>query len=418
MSTPSSKAHNRGETQTQPATGINDPIHAPDLPPRAGQIGASGASGKDDPVVLAYAPKYVREAAARAKTEQQVLETPLCPDELPGGSGYGAAERVLDPQDVASLQRSGTADEQQNAQPSSARTTADDADLKRLEASLRWLQRHQAASMRLPPAANLPPPRVRSSDALGRLETMPEAIRPTLRSLEPTRLTPPPTGMDRYPNTMLAISIACTFLAAIVYGWMQIDQSANSTAPTEIPASQLASLAALSSAGDAADREQYSRPEGPLPASSETKTDEVAGAQSLSPAPTAPQATSAALPAAMASPPDTVGSLAPTTASAPDTAAPPVRTLSVEEVALLVEQGKKYIAVGDVVTARTIFRRAADAGNATAALALAATYDPIVLAKLGVLGMGADVEKARAWYQMAESYGSAEATERLQVLGK
>jgi len=89
-----------------------------------------------------------------------------------------------------------------------------------------------------------------------------------------------------------------------------------------------------------------------------------------------------------------------------------------EEVALLVEQGQKYIAVGDVVTARTIFRRAAESGDATAALALAATYDPMVLAKLGVLGMGADVEKARAWYQMAESYGSAEATQRLQVLGK
>jgi TPR repeat protein len=215
---------------------------------------------------------------------------------------------------------------------------------------------------------------------------------------------------------MLAISIACTVLAAIVYGWMQIDQSTSSTTPTAMPASPLESLAAVSSAGDAADREQYSRREDPLPVSSETRTDEVAGTQSLSPAPTALQTTSAARPAATASPPDTAASLAPAAATAP--ASRPARTLSMEEVALLVEQGQKYIAVGDVVTARTIFRRAAESGDATAALALAATYDPMVLAKLGVLGMGADVEKARAWYQMAESYGSAEATQRLQVLGK
>jgi len=33
-----------------------------------------------------------------------------------------------------------------------------------------------------------------------------------------------------------------------------------------------------------------------------------------------------------------------------------------------------------------------------------------------VLGMGADVEKARSWYQKAESLGSQEATKRLSVL--
>jgi len=115
-------------------------------------------------------------------------------------------------------------------------------------------------------------------------------------------------------------------------------------------------------------------------------------------------------PAAMAIP-------APATSS-PSAAPAAARTLSAEQIRLLVEQGEKYIAVGDVVAARTIFQRAAEAGDATAALALAATYDPIVLAKLGVMGMGADVEKARAWYQMAESYGSAEASQRLLVLNK
>jgi K+ potassium transporter integral membrane domain len=37
-------------------------------------------------------------------------------------------------------------------------------------------------------------------------------------------------------------------------------------------------------------------------------------------------------------------------------------------------------------------------------MALGATYHPNVLAKLGVVGMGADVEKARSWYRKAESH--------------
>ena len=82
------------------------------------------------------------------------------------------------------------------------------------------------------------------------------------------------------------------------------------------------------------------------------------------------------------------------------------------------KKGEQFIAAGDVVTARIAFQRAAEAGDATAALALAATYDPTILAKLGVMGMGADVEQARIWYRMAESYGSTEATQRLQLLDK
>jgi TPR repeat protein len=60
-----------------------------------------------------------------------------------------------------------------------------------------------------------------------------------------------------------------------------------------------------------------------------------------------------------------------------------------------------------VVTARIVFQRAAEAGDANAALALGATYDPTVLAKLGVAGLG--LEKARTWYQKAESLDCASA---------
>ena len=92
------------------------------------------------------------------------------------------------------------------------------------------------------------------------------------------------------------------------------------------------------------------------------------------------------------------------------------RVLDPEEIELLVKQGEQFIAAGDMVTARIVFQRAAGAGDAVAAVALGGTYDPIVLAKSGVAGLSADVEKARTWYRKAESLGSAEATRRLALL--
>ena len=52
------------------------------------------------------------------------------------------------------------------------------------------------------------------------------------------------------------------------------------------------------------------------------------------------------------------------------------------------QQGEQFVASGDLVTARLVFQRAAEAGDATAALAMGATYDPTVLAKLGARGIG------------------------------
>jgi TPR repeat protein len=80
------------------------------------------------------------------------------------------------------------------------------------------------------------------------------------------------------------------------------------------------------------------------------------------------------------------------------------------------KHGEQFIAAGDVVTPRLAFQRAAEAGDAKAAVALGATYDPSVLAKLGVVGISADVAKARSWYQKAEKLGSPEARRRLEVL--
>jgi TPR repeat protein len=92
--------------------------------------------------------------------------------------------------------------------------------------------------------------------------------------------------------------------------------------------------------------------------------------------------------------------------------------LEPEEIDVLIAQGQKFIADGDIVTARLIFERAARAGNATAALALAAAYDPIMLSKLRVLGVDTDMEKALLWYQRAQTLGSAQAIERLRALAE
>ena len=109
--------------------------------------------------------------------------------------------------------------------------------------------------------------------------------------------------------------------------------------------------------------------------------------------------------------------LPPSATAAP--APPPskaIRALDPEEIEVLIRQGERLVAAGDLVTARTVLQRAAEAGDATAATALAATFDPIVLARLGVLGVDADVEKARTWYQTAERLGSNEASRRLRAL--
>jgi hypothetical protein len=102
--------------------------------------------------------------------------------------------------------------------------------------------------------------------------------------------------------------------------------------------------------------------------------------------------------------------------TAPPSATKVVRALQPEEIMLLVQQGEKFITDGDIAAARVMFERAAKAGDAAAALALAAAYDPLVLAKLRVFGVDTDVDKARVWYEKAKSMGAAEAAERLNAL--
>ncbi len=92
------------------------------------------------------------------------------------------------------------------------------------------------------------------------------------------------------------------------------------------------------------------------------------------------------------------------------------RRLGPEEIKLFVTRGEQLLATGDIVAARIVLQRAAESDDAAAALALGAAYDPNVLARLGVVGISADLEKARTWYHKAESLGSADARRRLGLL--
>jgi hypothetical protein len=83
----------------------------------------------------------------------------------------------------------------------------------------------------------------------------------------------------------------------------------------------------------------------------------------------------------------------------------------------LVGKGTEQLRDGDIAGARLYFQRAADIGFAPAAFALAETYDPHELARLGVQGMQPDPAAARQWYERALQLGAPEATQRLQRLG-
>jgi TPR repeat protein len=101
-----------------------------------------------------------------------------------------------------------------------------------------------------------------------------------------------------------------------------------------------------------------------------------------------------------------------------------------------VQRGRQLIFAGDIPNARLVLQQAAEAGNATAALVLGATYDPIelemwernarsgsVASTVAIRPFGyiesnalSDIAMARTWYQKAKDLGSTEAPVRLENL--
>jgi hypothetical protein len=145
----------------------------------------------------------------------------------------------------------------------------------------------------------------------------------------------------------------------------------------------------------------------PWPSPENTKRQEPAGWQSSAPAQTAAQ------PPLQTPPPAAAQAPSATPSPAADTAA---RSLSAEEIAMLRKMGDDYISSGDFVGARAVLERAANAGDASAAFAIASTFDPVVLARFKVRGLEPDIVKAEFWYERARALGSSEAPHRLQAM--
>jgi hypothetical protein len=282
-------------------------------------------------------------------------------------------------------------------------STPSDYDLERLEASLRWLQRQEKVTRLArsePPMPRIAPFEVPETGYVNE----PADLRSSL-SLEPERLAPPPESQRRW-HVPAAVTLGCAVAAAIGYyvsagSWF----FSPSLPPPQLQAEAPGGVVIASMP----EREFEARLiEARIDDHPTTAQHEASTAPQASEPPPARSAEPEAAAAVAASHP---GALA--NDSRPEKS---IRALEAGEVELLVRQAQQFVATGDLVTARTLFQRAAQAGDAAAAVALGATYDPVVLTKLGVVGINPDVEKARNWYRTAESLGSTEASQRLAII--
>lgn len=83
--------------------------------------------------------------------------------------------------------------------------------------------------------------------------------------------------------------------------------------------------------------------------------------------------------------------------------------LSSTEIAALSARGDSLLGANDIVSARLFYERAADAGDARAALRLGATFDPTFLAHAAFPGAHSDVKRALFWYSRARELGATDA---------
>ena len=95
---------------------------------------------------------------------------------------------------------------------------------------------------------------------------------------------------------------------------------------------------------------------------------------------------------------------------------PPLPTISAD-AQRFIARGRSMLQQGDIDAARLFFERAVNAGAAEGALELGATYDPVALKELGVVGLLPDPTRAAVLYRQAQQMGAVGAAERLARLG-
>lgn len=374
-----------------------------------------------DPFDLSpYAPKRARERSALDRPPQESQN-----DNNESEAGlvlpYAARAQIeeahfqgLEPKDLDEADKPlarAMSDEPVAKEPA-AEAAAADPDLQRLEASLSWIQREGTASrlpraVQLPPVSGLRPPR--GEQFINGVRVPP--------SLAPERLRPPPMRARRDNlRAPLRVVLAAVLAAPIAY-YFSVGSFMHSS--SDGSPSALASLASRLVAST-----EFPIPKEKLRPSEVDAYDAAVSSRNKLVAPSAPApekpepvAVASAAPAETSAVP-VVNAAVPPPPVATASAVPPdkLRDLDPASIKHLIQQGEQFVASGDLTTARQVFRRAAEAGDAAAALALGATYDPGVLAKIGVQGVGADIEKARAWYEKAKEFGSPEAPRRIEML--
>jgi hypothetical protein len=397
------RARERVAAEPHPSQDKTDPLRSPYAPKRAHEPAGTERQSVEndrDPLRPPYAPTKARGQTAVApefginsdaelpppmRAREGSRERPTAERHTLGGGDHSPKtaleEGIRGRHPVAAASFQPVHPSSGRYQPAAERRDEimSDHDLKRLEASLRWLQRQEAAARLTRAAPLLPVPGLASANTTGRHHNseMPVDSLRAPRSLEPERLAPPFAISSRRYNLRwpLGILVASIFAAAIAYYF-----SVGSWSPP--PGPQIGSLDQTIAAPQSTGAHE-SRPSNAQHHDPETVPVEMTAPMLQEEAPSPRKV---------------------------------IRALDPEEIKLLTRQGEQFAATGDLVTARILLQRAAEAGDATAAMALGATYDPNVLAKLGVAGMAADVEKARSWYRKAESQGSAEATRRLHAL--
>ncbi len=101
---------------------------------------------------------------------------------------------------------------------------------------------------------------------------------------------------------------------------------------------------------------------------------------------------------------------------AAEPSAPTTKQEMKERAQRLAQLGDGWLANGNVAAARNFYQRAMDLGSASAAFALATTYDPHELPRRQLTGVSPDLQKARCCYQRARELAQAEMTYYLKRL--
>jgi hypothetical protein len=277
-------------------------------------------------------------------------------------------------------------------------------------------------------------------------------------SLDPEVVPPPPIVLDERPSVVrIAVRLCAVTAVAALVAWVVVSYSrlrlrAHETARTDVTevASATPGAVKLMHVHTAMPDPDAAAPDGPAaepapvhafaaeekapaPALADMPQEQLRGlsvaaktpepATAWPPPPQQPGESAAAQTAAPAggwpAPPQQPGEsvAVQTPAPPPAPAATDTRpTLDAEEIAVLLNRGKAFLNDGDVVSARLVLRRAAEAGSAEAALALGASYDPLVIKQTGAVGVQSDAEQARQWYQKAAALGSNAASRQLANL--